>query len=117
MWFPQDIWHIIKSYHLNYQITWHKKMKKIIKHIPKPIAPITGPRVIFCNRHNYNSPVVKSLYHIPRFKNSIHYKNNHNTYTIIVYSRYNHHYGVSMALNDRIVIDDYWAYINQSNPY
>jgi len=118
MWFPEEIWGIIKRYQINYKISWHKKIKTIIKNIPTPNAPITGPRVIYCNRHTwYDCRLLRCLYHIPRFKNSIHMKNKDETYTIIVYATYNHHHGVSMALNDKIVVDDYWSYINQSNPY
>lgn len=116
MWFPQDIWGIIKSFSLNYQITWHVKMKEIIKNIPKANAPINGPRIIYYNLDK-DFRFVRYLYHIPRFKNSIHFKNNHETYTIIVIAPYFHHYGIGMSLNDKIVIDEYWSYINQSNPY
>jgi len=115
MWFPEALWEIIKSYQLNYQISWHKKIKNIIKDIPIPDSPKNGPRIVFYNLDE-KFRFVKYLYHIPMFKNSIYAKNKYDTYTIIVYAPYFHQYGVSMGLNDKIIIDEYWSYINKVTP-
>ena len=75
MWFPHELWEIVKSYQLNYQISWHKKIKNVIKNIPKPDSSRNGPRIIFSNA-NKKFRFVKYLYHIPRFKNSMYSKIN-----------------------------------------
>jgi len=116
MWFPHELWEIVKSYQLNYQISWHKKIKNVIKNIPKPDSSRNGPRIIFSNA-NKKFRFVKYLYHIPRFKNSMYSKNKYDTYTIIVYLPYSHQYGISMGLNDRIILDEYWSYIDKATPY
>ena len=109
MWFPNEIWGIIKSYQINYQLAWHKKIKNIIKGLPKLFEPTTGPRIIYYNL-NHDFQFVKYLYHIRPFKDKL-------NKTVIVHSPYHHQYSVNRNINEKIIFDEYWSYINKPNPY
>lgn len=71
MYFPDDIWreiqlfmfHNIKKHgkHLK-NIKYNQNYNKVMKNIPPPYIPLTGPRIVYTNKHKHYR-FVKFIYY------------------------------------------------------
>jgi len=120
MFFPEELWYCIKDYmfhdikkhgkHLNDDNNNILAFNSCMNLLPRPFAPKMGPRIVYSSVKK-DFRMVTYLYYLSPFSNSK-YGNKNSIKCIIVKCPLNYYYCVNNNMNDNIIRNEYYSYIN-----